>query len=168
MKDNNDAFIVKYVTFEYTRLIDEHGTYNPKVRVYDAMRIARDTGFNLVCLNRPNNNELALCKIMDYGKWQYENEKKLKKQESENRHKVKEVKFTPDIADNDIVHKVKRVNEFLEDGDGVILAMKLSGRQKAHFGLAEDKMSKILVHCSGKVVSTKKSNDMIIVRLEKT
>jgi translation initiation factor IF-3 len=168
LKDNL-PFVIKYPTFESTRLIDQNGEFIHQIRVKDAQQAAMNAGMDLVCFNRPEQNQLALCKIVDFNKWKYQEEKKKKKLAQENRKETKEIRFSPEIADNDIDHKLKQVFEFLDRGDDVVLTMQIRGRQKAHPELPKDKMTQIIGKCTGhgKLMMRKDTDGLIIVRLSK-
>lgn len=168
MKDNL-PFVVKYAAFESTRLIDQDGKFFNQIQVRVAQKLASDLNMDLVCFNRPEAGQLALCKIIDFNKWKYQEEKRKKKLSQENRKETKEMRFTPEIADNDIDHKLKQVFEFLERGDDVVLTMQIKGRQKAHPELAKDKMTQIIGKCTGKgkLMMRKDTDGLIIVRLAK-
>ena len=172
MKNNTGLvcpFVVKFVMFESTKLIDIDGQFHPSFKVSDALIRARDNGLQLVCFNRPEGTNLAFCKIINFNKWQYTEEKKKKKQQLVSRKETKEIKFTPHIEQNDIMHKMRQANEFLDDGDDVILSMQARGRDRIHFDVAESKMNDIVKMCEGhgRESSRKKTNDMIVVRMTK-
>lgn len=162
-------FVVKFVMFENTRLIDASGQFHQSFKVSEAMVIARNSGLQLVCFNRPEGNNLAFCKILDFNKWQYMEEKKKKKQRLENRKETKEIKFSPHIEQNDIQHKMRQANELLDEGNDVVLTMQARGRDRIHFNDVESKMNEIVKMCEGhgKESSRRKTNDTIIVRMVK-
>ncbi|CAA6821748.1 MAG: Translation initiation factor 3 [uncultured Sulfurovum sp.] len=97
----------------------------------EALQIADDKGLDLVLVSPEAKPPVA--KIMDYGKFKYEQEKK--KKEARKNQKiidVKEVKFSCKIADGDIAYKVKHAIEFLEAGKHVKLRVFLRGREMAN------------------------------------
>jgi len=167
----SDPFIVnpKYCGFEFTKIIDAQKNFYNQMKVFDACKMAEDMGLNLVCFNKPTDKDLAFCKIIDFNKWKYEEEKNKKKMEKLNKRQNKEIRFSPVIDDHDIEHKMRQANEFLDDGNDVTLTMKLKGREKIHFAEAELKMNKIVSMCNGhgKESSRKKNGSMIIVHLSK-
>ena len=167
MNDLRFPFVVKYVSFDFTRLIDSTGQFNPKIRTVEAIQLAKNNGLDLVCFNKPERDGLALCKIIDFNKWKYAEEKKLKKMRREGRKEVKEMWFSPDIEENDIEYKVKHIIEFLDRGDDVILGMKMSGRQRIHPECAREKIIKILARLNGhcKILSRKDTSTIITIRL---
>lgn len=166
---NNEPFIVRYANFESTKVIDEKGQFHNNIKTYEALKRSRELGLDLVCFNQPEGKDLAFCKIIDFLKWKYEEEKRKKKESKINRKDNKEIRLSPLIADNDIMHKMKQVNNFLDDGDDVTLTMKLKGRERYHFSEAQEKMNSILKMCDGhgKEVSRKQTGDMIIIHLVK-
>ena len=112
------------------RLVDTEG--EPKiVDSNKALEIAYNKGYDLV-LVAPNANP-PVAKVMDYGKYKYEQEKKKKEaRKNQKKIEVKEVKFSCKIADNDIAYKVKHAREFLEKGKHVKLRVFLRGREMAN------------------------------------
>lgn len=92
---------------------------------------ANEMGLDLVLISPSAKPPVA--KIMDYGKFKYQEEKK-KKEQKKNQTKVelKEIKLSVKIADNDISYKVKHAREFLEEGKHVKFRVFLRGREMAH------------------------------------
>ena len=168
MKNHNgEPFVIKYVKFDYTRLVDHKEKFHERIHIAGAKKLAQEANLDLVCFSEPDKDSLALCKIIDFGKWKYTNDKNKRKEEKQHKKVTKEIRFTPVISDHDIEHKIKQVNEFLSMGDDVILSMRLKGRQKQHFNEAEGRMNQIVEMCNehGKEVSRKKSSGMIVVRI---
>jgi len=100
------------------------------ISLNDALSAAEDEGKDLVLISPDAKPPVA--KIMDYGKYKYQQERK-KKEAKKNQKKidVKEVKFSCKIAQNDIDYKVKHAREFLEKGKHVKLRVFLKGREMA-------------------------------------
>ena len=111
------------------RLVDGEG--EPKIVDSEkALETAYNKGLDLV-LVAPNANP-PVAKVMDYGKYKYEQEKKKKEaKKKQAKIEVKEIKFTSKIQDNDINYKVKHAREFLEKGKHVRLRVFLRGRELA-------------------------------------
>ena len=111
------------------RLVDGEG--EPKVVDSEkALEMAYNKGLDLV-LVAPNSNP-PVAKVMDYGKYKYEQERKKKEAKKKQvKIEVKEIKFTSKIQDNDINYKVKHAREFLEKGKHVKLRVFLRGRELA-------------------------------------
>lgn len=97
----------------------------------EAMNKANELGLDLVLI--APNAKPPVAKIMDYGKFKYQEEKKLKEQrKNQVKIVVKEIKLSVKIADNDIAYKVKHAREFLEKGFHVKFRVFLRGREMAH------------------------------------
>ena len=116
------------------RLIDANGAQLGIILIDEALRLAREQGFDLVEVAptaRP-----PVCRIMDFGKFLYQQKKKA--QESRKKQKtfqVKEVKFRPNIDDHDYDFKMRNVRRFLEDGDKVKATVQFRGREMARTDL---------------------------------
>jgi len=113
------------------RLIDENGDNVGVVSTRDAMERAVNAGLDLVEISP--NADPPVCKILDYGKFKYENQKK--KNEAKKKQKVieiKEIKVRPNIDDHDYAVKMKNCHRFLQDGDKVKVTLRFRGREMAH------------------------------------
>lgn len=165
-KAHGSPFIVKYVDFSITRLVDAEKNYHSEIGIGEAKKMAQEASLDLVCFNNPEHGNLALCKIIDFGKWKYSSEKK-KKKEKVGKKITKEIRLSPVISDHDVEHKIKHVKEFIEDGNDVLFSMRLKGRQRVHYKEAEERMDEIIAMCSeySKETSRKKSSNMIAVRV---
>jgi len=119
------------------RIIDEDGEQLGIMEVHAARQIAEERGLDLVEVAptaRP-----PVCKIMDFGKYKYEQAKRDKEaKKKQHPVTVKEMKFRPKIDDHDYEFKVAHVREFLEKGDKAKLTIMFRGREMMHqeFGLA--------------------------------
>ncbi len=107
-----------------------------------AMQLAADAGLDLVEIS-PNANP-PVCKIMDFGKFKYEQQKR----ESEARKKqkiieVKEVKFRPNTDTHDYDVKMRNVFKFLENGDKVKVTLRFRGREMAHQNLGRELLERV-------------------------
>lgn len=119
------------ITASEVRCTGDDGTNYGIISTRDALSTADDLGLDLVLIAPDGKPPVA--KIMDYGKFKYQQEKKQK--EARKKQKiivVKEVKFSVKIADNDINYKVKHAIEFLEKGYHVKCRVFLKGREMAH------------------------------------
>lgn len=168
MSNPNCPFIVKN-EFQFIRLVDNNNKFNQKIHIQDAKKLAYNVGLDLVCFNMPENDGLALCKLVNFGKWKYNNEKAKKKQQLDNKKETKEIRFSPTIADNDVEYRIKQAKEFLKEGNDVIFNMKMYGREKIYYREAEVKLEGIIGLCSdcGKEISRNKTHDSISIRVTK-
>ncbi|MDE0784151.1 MAG: translation initiation factor IF-3 [Planktomarina sp.] len=124
------------------RLIGAEGENEGVVSPERAMELAEIAGLDLVEIS-PNANP-PVCKIMDYGKFKYENQKK----EAEARKKqkiieIKEVKFRPNTDNNDYDVKMRNVYKFLENGDKVKITLRFRGREMAHQDLGRQLLERV-------------------------
>ena len=67
-KYSGEPFVIRYADFTVTKLIDEQGTYYERIGISEAKKKAQDAGLDLVCFNKPGKNDIAFCKIVDFGK----------------------------------------------------------------------------------------------------
>jgi translation initiation factor IF-3 len=113
------------------RLIDADGENVGVVPIRDAILRAEAAGLDLVEIV-PNANP-PVCKILDFGKFKYEEQKR--KNEARKKQKiieVKEIKMRPGIDDHDYDVKMKAIHRFLEEGDKVKVTLRFRGREMAH------------------------------------
>lgn len=119
------------------RLIDENGTMVGVMPPREALAMAEARGLDLIEI-APTASP-PTCKIMDYGKWKYENKKKEKEaKKKQTVITVKEIQVRPRTDDHDIDVKVRHARRFLLDGDKVKVNLRFMGRELAHqeFGMA--------------------------------
>ncbi|MEM9583953.1 MAG: translation initiation factor IF-3 [Pseudomonadota bacterium] len=131
------------------RLIGAEGENVGVVSPSRAMQMADDAGLDLVEIS-PNANP-PVCKIMDFGKFKYEQQKK----EAEARKKqktidIKEVKFRPNTDTNDYDVKMRNVFKFLENGDKVKITLRFRGREMAHLNLGRELLERVAADTEGK------------------
>ena len=124
------------------RLIGAEGQNVGVVTPVRALELAEDAGLDLVEIS-PNANP-PVCKIMDFGKYKYEQQKR----ESEARKKqkvidVKEIKFRPGTDTHDYEVKMRNVYKFLENGDKVKITLRFRGREMAHLNLGRELLERI-------------------------
>ena len=118
------------------RLIDENGNQVGVVTNKDARNNAEEAELDLVEIS-PNANP-PVCKIMDFGKYCYELEKKEKESKKKQKHfDVKEVRFTSKIEEHDYQTKLRNCERFLEKGNKVKITMIFRGREKMHIDLGD-------------------------------
>lgn len=113
------------------RLIDDENEQVGVIDLDEAKRRAKAAGLDLVEVS-PNSSP-PVCRIMDYGKWKYAQRKKEQKAKSHAKQsELKGMRLRPKIDDHDLMIKVNKAREFLEDGDKVQFTMLFKGREMAH------------------------------------
>lgn len=113
------------------RLVGEEGEQLGIVSLAEAKQIARDKELDLVCIS-PNASP-AVCKVMNYGKYKYAQEKKEKEAKSKQKVvELKTIRFGLNISEHDTAYRAKQALEFLSKGNKVKCNMRLSGRENAY------------------------------------
>lgn len=116
------------------RVVDQEGRALGVFTNQEAQIMAREAGLDLVEIN-PSQRP-PICKIMDYGKFKYDSGKREKELRKKNKGQtLKEVQFSPTVDTNDIAVKVRKIREFIGDGNKVKVTMRFRGRQLAHVDL---------------------------------
>lgn len=113
----------------------------------DALRLAEEHEMDLVKIS-PNATP-PVCKIMDYGKFRFEQTKK-EKEARKNQHvvEIKEVRMSPGIDVNDFNVKLKNAQKFLKDGNRVKVTVRFRGREMAHTNIGEQLLQKFGAECA--------------------
>jgi translation initiation factor IF-3 len=124
------------------KVVDENGAMLGEMPTLQALQIARERGFDLVEVAaeaRP-----PVCKLLDYGKYKYEQKKKQNKSKSKQHvQQVKEVRLRPLTGEHDLLTKLKKAQEMLLEGDKVLITIFFRGREQAHKEHGRAMMEKI-------------------------
>ncbi|WP_137125124.1 translation initiation factor IF-3 [Roseomonas sp. HF4] len=124
------------------RLIDQHGEMQGVMTAREALIRAYDVGLDLVEISP--NAVPPVCKILDYGKYKYEQQKKAN--EARKKQKVveiKEIKVRPNIDDHDYDVKMRQMKGFISEGDKVKVTLRFRGREMAHQDLGVKVLDRI-------------------------
>lgn len=124
------------------RLIDQHGEMQGVMTAREALIRAYDVGLDLVEISP--NAVPPVCKILDYGKYKYEQQKKAN--EARKKQKVvelKEIKVRPNIDDHDYDVKMRQMKTFISEGDKVKVTLRFRGREMAHQDLGVKVLDRI-------------------------
>ncbi len=130
------------------RLIDAAGNQLGVYATQMALKMAQEDGLDLVEVS-PNARP-PVCKIMDYGKYKYEQSKK--KHEAKKKQvivRTKEIKMRPSTDEHDLQTKLKHVKRFLEEGDKVKISIRFRGREMAHRELGREQLQRIIKEVEG-------------------
>ncbi|MDF2687214.1 MAG: translation initiation factor [Microvirga sp.] len=116
------------------QLIDDTGQNRGVVPFFDALKVAEDAGLDLVEIS-PNATP-PVCKILDYGKFRFlEQKKAAEARKKQKTVEVKEIKLRPGIDDHDYEVKMKAMKGFFEEGNKVKITLRFRGREMAHQSL---------------------------------
>lgn len=143
MADAKGLRINEQIRVREVRLIDDEGEQKGIVPTMEALRMAKDLDLDLVEVS-PNANP-PVCKILDYGKYRFEQEKRLRdSRKNQKALKLKEIRMQPKIGSGDLDTKAKHIQEFLDEGDKVKVTIRFRGRELAHTELGHDVLNEIL------------------------
>ena len=119
------------ITSDEVRCIAPDGEQLGVMKTFAALAEAEGHGLDLVEVSP--NADPPVCKILDYGKFKYEAQKKKNEAKKKQRViEVKEIKLRPNIDENDYQVKMRNVNKFLNEGDKVKVTLRFRGREMAH------------------------------------
>ena len=152
--NNKGLRINEQIRVREIRLIDDEGNQKGIVPTIDALRMARDEDLDLVEVS-PNANP-PVCKILDFGKYRFEMEKKLRDSKKNQKVlKLKEIRMQPKIGPGDLDTKAKHVQEFLDEGNKVKITIRFRGRELAHTELGYDVLQEVLKRLTSEYVVEK-------------
>ena len=119
------------ITHPEVRLIDAEGEQAGVMPTAQALELAKEARLDLVEVSP--NAEPPVCRIMDYGKFKFEaNKQQQKAKKKQKQIQVKEIKFRPRTEEGDYQTKVRKLREFLEEGDKAKVTLRFRGREFAH------------------------------------
>ena len=151
---DKDLRINEQIRVREVRLIQDGGEHQGIMTTQEALSIAQEAGLDLV--------EVApqavppVVKILDYGKFKFENEKKVRDSKKKQKLlKLKEIRMQPKIDDHDLDFKSKHIKEFLADGNKVKVTVRFRGRELAHTELGLDVLKDVLARIEGEYVMDK-------------
>ena len=123
-------------------MVDENGEQVGVVPVTEALSRAQNVGLDL--LEVSPNADPPVCKILDYGRFRYEAQKK--KNEARKKQKtidVKEIKMRPNIDTHDYEVKMRSIHRFIDDGDKVKVTMRFRGREMVHQEIGKQVLDRV-------------------------
>ena len=121
----------EFITVPRVRVIDENGENIGVLLTAEAIEQAADAGLDLVEVSP--NADPPVCKFLDVGKFRYEAQKKANlARKTQKTQEIKEIKMRPNIDDHDYDVKMKKVRDFIGEGDKVKVTLRFRGRELAH------------------------------------
>jgi len=128
-------------------VINANGEMLGVMTTRDAQRLADQQGLDLVEVSP--NAEPPVCKVMDFGKFRYEESIKRKQaRKNQKLTQIKEVKFHASVDTNDLGHKLRQIRDFLAEGHKVKVTLQYRGRENAHKELGMEVVNKVIEACS--------------------
>lgn len=129
------------------RVIDEEGTMIGVISRDEALALAEEKNLDLVLISP--NADPPVCKILDYGKYRYESQKREKDAKKKQKTiQVKEIRLSTFIEAHDVQVKANTASKFLRDGDKVKVSLRFRGRELGHTDLGREVMDKFAELCS--------------------
>ena len=131
-----DNLINEQIRFKEVQVIDEEGNKLGKMNTEEAIDLAMDKNLDLVLVS--SNPENPVCKLMNYGKFKFEQAKREKESKKKQKtFELKELRVTPNIEEHDFNFKVKNARKFLNDGNKVKITVRFRGRELNYVKLGE-------------------------------
>ena len=150
---DKDLRINEQIRVREVRLIRDEGEQQV-ITTHEALELARAQGLDLVEV--APQSAPPVVKILDYGKYKFENEKKVRDSRKKQKlFKMKEIRMQPKIDDHDLDFKSKHVREFLAEGNKVKVTIRFRGRELAHTELGLDVLKDVLKRIEGEYVMDK-------------
>ena len=147
--------INEQIRVKQIQLIDDEGQKRGVMDLNSALEIAYEKNLDLV-LVAPNGNP-PVCKIMNYGKYKFEQAKKEKEAKKKQKtFEVKELRITPNTEEHDFNFKVKNAKKFIEDGCKVKITVRFRGRELNYAKQGEDILNKFIDELSEVATPEKK------------
>jgi translation initiation factor IF-3 len=125
--------------------IDQNNNNLGIIDTYEAIRMAHVANLELVMVSQGKNGSPSICKILDFGKYKFEQEKKdrtAKKKQRENAVQIKEVRLRPCTGDHDLEIKARQLQEFIDDGNRLKVTVQFRGREMAHRDIGFETLKK--------------------------
>ena len=154
---NNDYLVNDAIRFPKVLVIDAQGNALGVKDRREALTLAREANLDLFCIS-PQATP-PVCKILDFGKYRYQLEKKKKENEKKQKAMIqdlKQIQLSPVIDTHDIQTKCRHAINFLKDGDKVKVVVRFKGRQMAHPEVGEEVMNRFIAMVGDAAVVEKK------------
>ena len=166
-----DLPINEQIRVKEVQIIDNEGNKVGPISINEALDMAFEKKLDLVLV--APNAEPPVCKLMNYGKYKFEQAKKEKEAKKKQKSfEVKEIRITPNIEDHDFSFKAKNAKKFIEDGNKVRITVKFRGRELNYVKLGEAVLNKFIEELSDVAIPEKKpvleGKNMFIILAKKT
>ncbi|WP_341764648.1 translation initiation factor IF-3 [Candidatus Tisiphia endosymbiont of Beris chalybata] len=148
VKSSNFPKANREIRASQVRLVDENGEMLGIVSIRDALERAEKANLDLVEISP--NAEPPVCKILDFGKYKYENKKRIHDAKKKQKAIVlKEMKFKPNISQGDFEIKLRKIKDFLKEGDKVKISLWFKGREIIHNDIGMKLFARITLDLEG-------------------
>lgn len=141
--NKNGDLVNEFIRFNEVLVIGPDGESLGKMSRFNALKKAEEYNLDLLCV--APNAKPPVCKIVNYGKYRYEAQKKAKEAKKNQKIiEVKEIQLTPQIGEHDLLTKVKAATKFLNEGNKIKVGVRFKGRQLAHVDVGEAVLNKFI------------------------
>lgn len=141
-----DMLVNEEIKLKEVRVIGVEGEAIGIMSSDDALRLAYDKGYDLVLMAA--QAQPPVCRIMDYGKYRFEREKKEKEAKKNRAVELKEIQLSCRIDTHDFETKARHAHKFLESGNKVRVVMRFRGREMSHMAIGQEIMERFRNSCS--------------------
>ena len=166
-----ELLINEKIRYKEVQVIDEDGNKLGVLPIEEAIDRALDAKLDLVLVGP--NNEPPVCKLMNYGKYKFEQAKREKEaKRNQKAMEVKEIRITPNIETHDFEFKARNARKFLESGNKVKVTLRFRGRELNYVKAGEDNLNEFIEALSDIAVAEKKpvleGKNMSVILTKKT
>lgn len=166
----SELMINEQIRDKEIRLIGEEGEQLGIMSSKDALKMAKEAGLDLIKI--APTAKPPVCRIVDYGKYRYEQTRKEKEAKKKQKvTEVKEIRFSPNIDENDLNTKANQARKFLSKGDKVKVSLRFRGREMAHMSATKQILDDFLAKVEDVAVVEKpaklEGRSMVMVLSEK-
>ena len=154
---NSEYIVNESIRFPKVLVIDENGNALGVKDRREALALAKEANLDLYCISP--NSKRPVCKILAYGKYRYQLEKKKKENAKKQKAMIqdlKQIQLSPVIDTHDIETKVRQSINHLKNGDKIRVVVRFKGRQMAHPEVGEEVMNRFIAMCGDAAVVEKK------------
>ena len=138
-----DLPINEQIRAKEVQIIDDEGKKVGPISLNEALDMAYDRKLDLVLV--APNNDVPICKLMNYGKYKFEQAKREKEAKKKQKtFELKEIRITPNIEEHDFEFKCKNAKKFIEDGNKVKVTVRFRGRELNYVKLGEEVLNKFI------------------------
>lgn len=149
----NNVRVNNYIRVPQVRVVLSDGSSPGVMQTREALKLAQEQGLDLVEIN-PKAFP-PVCKIIDFGKFKYEEKKKVaESKKNQKNSELKEITFRPTTDENDLKHKLESAKQFLSDGNKVKFTIRFRGREITHPEVAKEKLDWITNQLNGLILSS--------------
>ncbi len=151
------------ITAQTVKVLDDQDVYIGEFYIADALSKAKREQKDLICINE--KIVPPICKIQEFGKFQYQQKKQTKKQKAP---ELKEIKIRPNTDNHDLGIKARHVNQFLQNNHRVKITMVMVGRENKNIDVANSTFEKFLAMVNNFTVETPqtKTNNQIYIQIK--